>query len=168
MITLRQWLSRGCAAGTLLMAHQLVSAQVVVTYGPASSSIPTLSEWGMLAMAALLVIAAAMVFRRGAKSHRLMSVLLGAAALVMGGAHLSHEAQAVPVVTLELTVPTGGTLSTDAGPISTPVVNRTPVPQRILSITPPSAIGGSTPCLAGSTVLSTNASCTILTIGSVT
>lgn len=164
MIDSRKWLRRCCGFSALLSAHQFADAQVVVTYGPLSSAVPTLSEWGTLALAALLAAAAVMAFLKGSKSHRHMSWLLGTAALLAGSTFFSQDAQALFVPDLQLLSPTGGTLNTTSGGFSTPVTNMTGVPQRILTITP-TAVGGATPCAAGITVLSPAASCTILTGG---
>jgi hypothetical protein len=56
-------------------AHVVASAQAVVTvtYGPATT-VPTLSEWGLLIMSALLAAFTIVVIRKGASSKTMASL----------------------------------------------------------------------------------------------
>ena len=88
------------AAGVVLAAGLPVPAFAqVIVYGPAATSVPTLSQWGMLILAVLLAMAAVYTTRKS--GNRLLSGLLAILALGVGvqGTPVG-SVQAVPVPTM--------------------------------------------------------------------
>lgn len=141
-------------------------APVTITYGPEITSVPTLSEWGMIIMAAVLAVVAVIAMRKGAGSKTVMSFAVAATVAFGGGAYSIKEALAIAIQPLSMTSPSGGTIETYSGQAPTPVVNNTSVRQKILSISPSEAVDNSgSGCVPGTTVLAPAASCTVLTIG---
>ena len=61
-------------------------APVTITYGPEITSVPTLSEWGMIIMAVVLACVAVYAMRKNAGSKTVLSIAL--AAVVSSGAFL--------------------------------------------------------------------------------
>jgi hypothetical protein len=152
------------AFASLGLAHALASAQaaVTVTYGPATT-VPTLSEWGLLIMSALLAAFAFFAIRKGASSKTIASV--GVAIVVsfaaVDGTKLIKDVHAF-VFTWTLTSPTGGQLLNVLASIDTPITNVTTVPLMIYSITPPEAIrSGPGACVPGVTILAPTQSCNV-------
>lgn len=141
-------------------------APVTITYGPEITSVPTLSEWGMIIMAAVLAVVAVIAMRKGAGSKTVMSLAVAATVAFGGGAYSIKDALAIAIQPLSMTSQSGGTIQVDGGSQPTPVVNNTTVRQKILSITPPEAIDTSgSKCIPGTTVLAPTESCTVLTLG---
>lgn len=148
--------------------QSLVMAQsVTITYGPDVASVPTLSEWGMIAMALVLAVVALIAMRKGGSSKAVLSVALAAAIALGGGANALKEAMAAPVSpTLLMTNQAGGSIVANEGVVTTVVANSTSVSLKILSISPAAVHNNATGCIAGATLLAPNASCTVLTDGS--
>ena len=123
----------------LAAAQTMVAAQTaVVTYGPVgATAVPTLSEWGMLAMALVLGVAAVYALRKQAHSKAVMSLALGAGALLTAalGGQVVQQARAVPVGA-QLSNPAGGSISISMGSGLVLVQNSSQVPLRIISVTP--------------------------------
>ena len=131
----------------------------VITYAPgAVSAVPTLSEWGLLAMALLLVLMAYRVLRNQLGGRPLASfVLAGALGLGMvSGEHALRSAYAIVVLpVVSLTSASGGSVNVVSYGLSQ-VTNDSGVPQTITSMvatgenryfstefeaTPPCAVG---------------------------
>jgi hypothetical protein len=153
----------GAFAG-IVLAHTVATAQVVVTvtYGHATT-VPTLSEWGLLIMSAMLAIVALTSIRRGASSKNIAS--LGIALVVsfasIGGTKWLTEAYAT-IYSYMLTSPTGGQLFNIYQDTDTAIWNGTEVPLMIYSITPPQAIrSGPGACVPGVTILAPRHSCNV-------
>ncbi|MDP3521384.1 MAG: midcut-by-XrtH protein [Hydrogenophaga sp.] len=148
--------------------HTLAMSQVVVTYAPDIASVPTLSEWGMVIMAAVLATVAVLAIRKGAHSQTLLSLAL--AALVSYGAFSGSlwggSAWANGFTTHNLTSASGGQLSVPTGPLFAYVLNGTDRPQRIISIAPqygpPAAVDDKPACVPGM-VLAPNMACALRT-----
>lgn len=125
-------------------------AQIIVYTPAVEATVPTLSQWGMLILAALLAIAAIYTGRK--QGNRLLSVMLAVAALGLGaqGAPVG-DVQASPQ--LFMANNTGGTvdLSELGGlPINVPISGNPTIPMRIVSVTPASFTTlGSPTCAAG-------------------
>ena len=117
----------------------------VIVYAPAAASgavgtasIPTLSEWGMIATAVLVAVMAYRSLRGRLGGKTVASVLL-AGVITMAGSQqpgLIRTARAVPVQT-ELSNPAGGMADVQfLTGADVPVVNTSGVAQRIVSVTP--------------------------------
>lgn len=157
-----RWLRVGALAG-LAVAQHCANAQVTVSYAPASTAVPTVSEWGLLVMSALLAVAAFAAIRKGAGSKSIMGLALAAMACWDGGGYTVREVVAQSLPGLAMTNPAGGTVTADLGKDAVPVTNQTSVPMRVVSITPPAAIDSDpSGCVAGTTVVAPGASCTVL------
>jgi hypothetical protein len=132
----------GLTVGFMLAAVQSVASAAEVTqwtivYAPTppSTPVPTLSEWGLLILAVVMAMAAAVYLRKKGASKTLASVAF-LSALVLGGFSgdkLIGNARALP--TPAMTNPAGGTLSFGyTGQLAIP--NISGVSQTIVSITP--------------------------------
>ena len=133
-------------------------AQVIV-YGPAATSVPTLSQWGMLILAVLLAMAAVYTTRKS--GNRLLSGLLAIMALGVGvqGTPVG-SVQAVSVPTM--VVNTGGTIDlSEFGPsiIDVPINGHPSIPMRIISVTPASAPTTLSPTCAAGLVVNVGQTC---------
>ena len=134
------------AAGLALAAvHATVLAQSqqawTIVYTPESVNIPTLSEWGMLALSALLAVAAVAALRKRIGGKTLLSIAFLCALVLAGvvGNKVIGEAQAGTCATPPpMSSPTGGTLSFTSCSSGT-VTNTSGIAQRIISISPASA-----------------------------
>lgn len=155
-------LRAGATVG-LAAVHSFASAQVTVSYAPASTAVPTVSEWGLLIMSGLLAVAAFVAIRKGANSKAIMSLALASMASLGVGGYAVRDVLAQSFPTLAMTNPAGGVITADLGKDPAPISNQTAVPMRVVSITPPAAIDTDpSGCAAGTTVLAPGASCTIL------
>ena len=153
-----------CALVGFASAHTLASAQqVVISYAPASTAVPTVSEWGMIILSLLLVVAAVLAMRKGANGKTVLGIALAATVSLGGGSHVIKDALAAVLPDLSMTNAAGGVVTAPEGSIPVPVTNQTSVPMRILSITPPTAVDTDpSGCVSGSTVVAPGASCTVL------
>ncbi len=157
------------AAGLALAAvHATVLAQSqqtwTIVYAPGSVNIPTLSEWGMLALSALLAVAAVAALRNRIGGKTLLSIAF-LCALVLGGVigtRMIGEAQAgTCAAPPPLSSPTGGTLNFTSCSSGT-VTNTSGVALRIVSITPASSdTTPNTPTCVQNLVLQAGQSCYI-------
>ena len=153
------------------MSHTVVLAQpmdVVVTYGPAVAAVPTLSQWLMIVMSALLAIAALVAIRKKASRNSVLSIVL--ATLFSIGAVTESNwlplASANGYTSYSLSAGTGGRLSVPATRGFAYVLNDTSIPQRIISIEPqypdPQPIDDKPACVPGLRLEPTKA-CALLT-----
>lgn len=135
-----------------------------ITYEPLVANVPSLSEWGLMALVGMMAFAAFRVMRRGAPGRLLSLLALGAVAAI-AASPWATPAMAVPP--LALTSPVGGTaVWTGTGEIGVP--NNTSVPLRIVSVQVENAAAfspeGSPICAAG-VVLNPGQLCYIGTAG---
>ena len=134
----------GLVASGLALAttHTVILADPAPTswtiqYAPIGT-IPTLSEWGMLILSGLLVVAAVYSLRKKVGSKALLSIA-ALCAIGLGsvlGNRIIGEAQAYTCVAQSMSSESGGTLSFDAD--CGAVTNTTLVPLQIISISPTS------------------------------
>lgn len=139
--------------GCCLPFGSSVQAQLatwVIVYAPVQSvGVPTLSEWGLLALAALLLAAAIVSLRRKSGTRALAPALL-AGALSLGGFvgnRLVDSAHAIPPN--GLSNPAGGTLTLGGTGSEQQVLNTSGVPQVIVSVVPESCSSTTPTCAAG-------------------
>jgi len=107
----------------------------IITYGPAGTSVPTISGPMLIALAVLLMLVAFRLLKdRPASGTNLVIVLtaLSALAIGSGGIKLVADAEAVDVFELKMTKEGGGTLNVEPGEWQ--VSNSTAVPQQIKNI----------------------------------
>lgn len=155
-------------AGFMLAALQSVASAETswtILYAPATpaSSIPTLSEWGMLILSVLMVVAAVVSLRKKAGNKTLASVAL-IGALVLGGfAGDKVIGKANATVVPEMSLPAGGTITFDYDGYEIPVYNTSGVAQRIVSIMPGSVTTMGTTCTVN-LVVPAAGSCYIATL----
>lgn len=151
----------------LASIHATVLAQSqpawTIVYAPDSTGIPTLSEWGMLTLSALIAVAAVAFLRKKVGSKTLMSIAF-LCALVLGGVmgnRVMGEAQAASCTAPSpMSSSTGGTLSFTS--CDGAVTNTSGVAQRIISISPASAdTTPNTPTCAQNLVVPAGQSCYI-------
>jgi hypothetical protein len=144
MSTLTRRLGLTAAGSVLAGLHSVASAQATewtIVYAPVppSTPVPALSEWGLLILAVVMAIAAAVYLRKKGASKTLASVAL-LSALVLGGFSgdkLIGNAWAPPPIAMNN--PAGGTLSFSYSSwMDLGIPNMSGVAQRIVSITPPS------------------------------
>lgn len=113
---------------------QFVPPTTTIVYAPAAAgsptAVPTLSEWGLIALAAVMVFAAIRALRRGT-GGRLLSLAIVAAASLAGTQWTARPAMAVPAFTLSNAA--GGT-ATWLGDGEIGVLNTTGVAQKIISV----------------------------------
>lgn len=151
----------------LASIHATVLAQSqqawIIVYTPESVNIPTLSQWGMLALSALLAVAAVAALRKRAGGKTLLSIAF-LCALVLGGVVIGNkvigEAQAGTCgAAPPMSSPTGGTLSFTSCSSAT-LTNTSGIAQRIISISPASAdTTPSTPTCVQNLVVPAGQSC---------
>lgn len=123
-----------------------------ITYAPAASSIPTVSEWGLMLLS-LVLVSAAFIALRNKKSKVLMAwFMAGSMALAVGGGGwLMSEAWAIPDATLSSD--SGGTLVLSGYSGEFPVSGHPTLAMRIVDVTPASlSTTGSPTCEAGRVV----------------
>ncbi len=157
------WILRAGAAMGLAAAHNFANAQVTVSYAPASTAVPTVSEWGLLILSGLLAVAAFVAIRKGASSKAIMGLALASMASLGVGGYAVRDVLAQSFPSLAMTNPAGGVVTADLGKDPAPVSNQTSVPMKVMSITPPAAIDTDpSGCVAGTTVVAPGASCTVL------
>lgn len=118
-----------------------VSAFAQIVYAPTdASAVPTLSEWGMVVLSALMAFIAIQTARKG--GSRALSALLavGALAVGLGGEQaIVRTAQAI-VFEEAMATGAGGTISLlayNAGNLVT-IQGHPTIPMRIVSVNPPS------------------------------
>ena len=116
------------------MVGMQASAQSM-TYGPATSSIPTLSEWGLLLTSLALAVASFFALRKhGSKTIASVVVVMAAAFGVAGGHRVISEAEAR--IGFSMDFAGGGTIdftpATGAGDYE--VIANGTVPMRIISM----------------------------------
>ena len=161
-------------AGFMLAALQSVASAVpaetlwTIVYAPATpaSSIPTLSEWGMLILSVLMVVAAVVSLRKKAGNKTLASVAL-LSALVLGGFagdKVIGSANAITPAPV-MSNPAGGTITPfyyDGTEL--PVTNTSGVAQMIVSITPTVPVSTTSPTCTTNLVVPAGGSCYIATV----
>lgn len=116
------------------MAGMQASAQSM-TYGPATSSVPTLSEWGLLLTSLALAVAAFIALRKqGSKTIASVVVVIAAAFGAAGGHEIIGKAQAL--VAFSMSLDGGGTIDFSAatGTSDYQVSGNATVPMRIISM----------------------------------
>lgn len=139
------------------------ASNVVVSYAPLASSVPTLGEWGALGLSALVALAALRALRKKQGSRVVMGLTLAAAGLFAAGQGAGLVGNAVASIAFEMNNPAGGTVQLPIGYGVRPVTNTSGVPLRVLSVTPDmSRDDPATTCQAG-TVLPPGASCNVQT-----
>ena len=161
-------------AGFMLAALQSVASAVpaetlwTIVYAPATpaSSIPTLSEWGMLILSVLMVVGAVVSLRKKAGNKTLASVAL-LSALVLGGFagdKVIGSANAITPAPV-MSNPAGGTITPfyyDGTEL--PVTNTSGVAQMIVSITPTVPVSTTSPTCTTNLVVPAGGSCYIATV----
>ena len=106
-----------------------------LTYAPATTSVPTLSEWGLLLTSLVLAVAAFVALRKqGSKTIASVAVVLAAAFGIAGGHKIMGEAQAV--LAFSMSLDGGGTIDFSAatGSVDYRVSGHPTVPMRIASM----------------------------------
>ena len=159
-------------AGLMLAALQSVASAATTTlwtivYAPATpASIPTLSEWGMLILSVLMVVAAVVSLRKKAGNKTLASVAL-LSALVLGGFagdKVIGSANAI-ILAPVMSNPAGGTIPPfNYDGIELPVTNTSGVAQMIVSITPTVPVPTTSPTCTTNLVVPAGGSCYIATV----
>lgn len=141
------------AAGTFTqLAFAGVGGGVVITYAPAgTSSVPTMSEWTLLALAVMVALVAYRFLRQRLNGQPMAVVFLtvAAGALAFLGGHFGNQALAGVPMDLSMSLSGGGTVNVTC-PSSGNVVNNTNVPLKIVSVTGGVNLGGT--CIALPTV----------------
>jgi len=143
-----------------------------ITYAPPTSTntVPTLSQWGLLALVSLMAVIGYRVLREKAGGRPIAAIVLAAALgwlAIFGEINLKDAMASVTNYVSNLSNPAGGQVSTLFGcdgsnSYTATVTNTSGVPQQILSITlEGSTIGAGSTCSQG-TILSNGASCSFL------
>ena len=140
------------------------ASNAVVSYAPlASSSVPTLGEWGALGLSALVAIAAFRALRKKQGSRVVMSLALTAAGLLAAAQGSGVLGNAAAMIAFEMDNPAGGSVALPLGLGVRPVQNTSGVPLRVLSVTPDTSRDDpATTCTVG-LVLAPGASCNVQT-----
>lgn len=120
----------GLSAFSAFLALPSLAQTVTVVYEPAASSVPTLSNWGLIAMVGLMAVAVFVTVRRGALG-RLFSLFAAAAALTVTASQLATPAVAAPDFALA-NAAGGTTVWGQTG--TTPLPNTTTTALRIVSV----------------------------------
>lgn len=146
-------------AAVLGTSGAFAGTPVLVTYVPAGSSVPTLSEWTLLALAAVMALLSYRHLRARLQGRPLAALFLaaGAGALALAGGHFGQEALATVNTDTSLTQQGGGTVTLTCGNTGN-VINNTGITVKITSVT-----GTPTPtgtCTSLPTLVPT-ASCTV-------
>jgi len=132
-------------AGTFTqLAFAGVGGGVVITYAPAgTSSVPTMSEWTLLALAAMVALVAYRFLRQRLHGQPLAAVFLTVVVgtLAFLGGHFGNQALALPPTDLSMSLSGGGTVTLTCQN-SGNVVNNTGVPLKIVSVTGGVNLGG--------------------------
>jgi len=159
-------------AGFMLAALQSVvsaapaSTLWTIVYAPATpASIPTLSEWGMLILSVLMVVAAVVSLRKKAGNKTLASVVLLSALALGGFAGDKVIGNANAVIFAGMSNPAGGTISNmpyDGTDFAIP--NTSGVAQMIVSITPTVPVPTASPTCTTNLVVPAGGSCYIATV----
>ena len=131
-------------------------------YGPVGvAGVPTLSEWAMIAMALVVGVAAVIALRKQASSKAVMSLTIGAAALLTAALGGTVGPQAWAIIAPQMTNPAGGSTQVPFGIGVVPVQNTTQVPLRIINVTPTDVLSSpATTCDPG-VVVAPGASCDV-------
>lgn len=141
--------------GTLAFA----GGSAVVTYVPAGANVPTLSEWTLLALAALMALLSYRHFRARLQGRPLAALFLaaGAGTLALAGGHFGQEALATANTDTSLLQQGGGTVTLNCGNTGN-VINNTGITVKITSVT-----GSPTPTgtCTNLPTLAPTASCTV-------
>lgn len=165
MIFFQRFLRAGALA-TLAGAPVLSFAQssnVVVSYAPLATSVPTLGEWTALGLAALVAAAALRALRKQQGSRVVMGLALAAAGLFGAMQGSSLVGNAVASIAFEMDNPAGGTVQLPFGYGVQPVTNTSGVPLRVLSVTPNNSRDDPATTCRADTVLPPGASCNVQT-----
>lgn len=128
-----------------------------IVYAPIPASVPTLSEWGMVALIFLMAVISYRSLREKMGGKSLASIFLTGMLLLgaVSGDKLITQAYAA----LGFSNPQGGTLSNISSPST--ITNITTVPLKLISVTPfMCTIAPAATCRTGS-VVPPQASCTI-------
>jgi len=154
----------------MLAALQSVASAATVTiwtivYAPATpASIPTLSEWGMLILSVLMVVAAVVSLRKKAGNKTLASVAL-LSALVLGGFAGDKVIGSANAIIIGMSNPAGGTITPfNYDGTQVPVWNDSGVAQMIVSITPTVLVPTTSPTCTTNLVVPAGGSCYIATV----
>lgn len=135
---------------------------VVVTYVPAGATVPTLSEWTLLALAALMALLCYRHLRPRLQGRPLAALFLaaGAGTLALAGGHFGQEALATVLTDTPLTQQGGGTVTLNCLNNGN-VINNTGITVKITSVTgSPTPVGT---CTSLPTLVP-NASCTVTNV----
>ena len=133
-------------SSALLGSHALAQS---ITYAPASTSVPTVSEWGLMLMSVVLAVAAWLVLRRQNSKALMAWAMVASLALAIGGSgRWISEAWAIP--SPSMTNNNGGTLdlSVFSGGGEFPINGNQNIPMRIVDLTPTSLSTTGTPTCA--------------------
>jgi len=157
---------RAGALATLAGAPLLAAAQpadIVVSYAPLATSVPTLGEWGALGLSALVAFAALRALRNKQGSRVVMGLALAAAGLFAATQGSGLVGNASALMLFEMDNPAGGTVQLPIGYGVRPVTNTSGVPLRVLSVTPDSSRDDPATTCQANTVLPPGASCNVQT-----
>lgn len=153
----RKYQKFGLVLGTAALSNQVFaqSTEWTITYAPQATSVPTLSEWAMLALVLMMAAFAVYTLRkRGAGAGPLASVILVTALAfgAMTGEKVIGLANARINATMSL--PAGGSISfPNSVGREIEVVNGSGVAQTITSVTPTSLDTTNGPtCIVGRVV----------------
>lgn len=123
-------------AATLGTSAAFAGGSVVVTYVPAGSSVPTLSEWTILALAMVMALVSYRQLRSRLHGRPLAALFLaaGAGTLALAGGHFGQEALATVGTDTSLTQQGGGTVTLTCGSNGN-VINNTGITVKVTSVT---------------------------------
>jgi len=106
-----------------------------LTYAPATASVPTLSEWTLLALTALVAMISYRHLRVRLQGRPLAAVFLAATAgvLALTAGYVGEQAMALPASPGPMTLPAGGTINLSCGANGN-VVNNTSVTMAVTAV----------------------------------
>lgn len=131
-----------------------------ITYAPASTSVPTVSEWGLMLMSVVLAVAAWLVLRRQNSKALMAWAMVASLALAVGGSgRLISEAWAIPNPSMTNDSGTTLDLSAFSGGGEFSINGNQNIPMRIVSLTPTSLSTTGTPTCAVGLVVAAGGVC---------
>ncbi len=155
-VSVRHFGLASVAVLTMLQQTTAVAQSIywTIVYAPVSTSVPTLSEWGMIALSVMLAGLAVYTFRTKSGGKPLASIFF-VLALTLGSFSsnkIIQDANAYAPPTM--TNPAGGTVTAPNIAVEFEVINGTSVPLQIISISPTSTqtVGHSPTCVVGTVV----------------
>ena len=137
---------------------------IVVTYAPVStSSIPSLSEWTLVAMVALIGVIAYRFLRERSGGRPVAAIVLAGSLAASAFWGQSLTSRAIADSAYDMSVPTGGTVTVGACVASATLPNNSGAIQQIISVSP--GVGESVQTVGGTCtpnlVVPNTQSCTV-------